>query len=136
MKSRQSCDQVAIIRSEFQQAEELLADLVSFLRAHDLFPLYSARVSLHHGHLAHALGKSARASMCYQVSAHLAGESTWIWAAARTGDIALKIGLGENQGQIELPDDLKRWCHNACGTLQGVAKVIESCLSKEITKSK
>ena len=74
--------------------------------------------------------------MCYQVSAYLAGEGTWIWAAALTGEIALQIGLGQGCVPSELPDNLKKWCNRACGTLQGVAKVIEACLSKEITKSK
>jgi hypothetical protein len=128
--------QVAIIRSEFEHADSILAELISFLRTHELFTSYSARISLHHGHLAHALGKSNRAVMCYQVAAHLAGNDTWIWAAARTGEIALHIGLGEGKDSVELPDELRRWCYDACGTLQGVAKVIEACLSKEITRSK
>jgi hypothetical protein len=75
--------------------------------------------------------------MCYQVSAYLAGEGTWIWAAARTGEIGLQVGLtAGTEETIELGDDLRKWCNKACGTLQGVAKVIDSCIVKEITKSK
>jgi hypothetical protein len=89
--------QVSILRSEFDAAEEVIpalhllsppntsANLLSFnsqalaqLTAHTLntgpplWPEYAARITLHHAHLAHALGRTERARTCYRVAGALA----------------------------------------------------------------
>ncbi|KAF8167157.1 hypothetical protein B0H34DRAFT_791923 [Crassisporium funariophilum] len=102
---------VAVTRSEFDEAEGHLAELVAHLRNCGLFSEYSARVSLHHAHLAHALGRDERASKCYKVAAHLSRrrvktevapegdddddgcEDAWVNTAARAGYLWLRIGV-------------------------------------------
>ena len=60
-----------------------------------LFSAYSARITLHHVHLAHAPGKVERAAECYRVAAHLAresgeerGDDRWVEIAAKAGGMA------------------------------------------------
>ncbi|KAG2116280.1 hypothetical protein DEU56DRAFT_761555 [Suillus clintonianus] len=60
------CELVA--RSEFDAAEIHLNALLSLTHAHDLFNSYSARITLHAAHLAHALGDTERAGVCYRVA--------------------------------------------------------------------
>ncbi|KAG9222063.1 hypothetical protein CCMSSC00406_0008048 [Pleurotus cornucopiae] len=81
---------VSILRGEFDAAEYVCIDflstklvinlvrknldiLIAHTRNHNLFPLYAARITLHHAHLAHSLGQAERAERCYQVAYHLAG---------------------------------------------------------------
>ncbi|KAF4604497.1 hypothetical protein EYR40_003271 [Pleurotus pulmonarius] len=64
---------VSILRGEFDAAEYNLDILIAHTRNHNLFPLYAARITLHHAHLAHSLGQAERAERCYQVAYHLAG---------------------------------------------------------------
>ncbi|KAI0321192.1 hypothetical protein OF83DRAFT_1161926 [Amylostereum chailletii] len=152
---------VSIMRSEFDAAEESLAELIAFARAHGLFALYAPRITLHHAHLAHALGQSSRAMQCYRVAAHLAsgggGEggvlkgadgklgsartgTDWefVGAAARAGEVLLRIGLGEDVG-AELEEtgrEAVEGCRGMGGTLEAMGHVLEACLSPEILKSK
>jgi hypothetical protein len=95
---------VCLIRSEFDEAERHLSDLVSFLRSVDaatagtsssatLWDLYSSRVTLLHGHLAHALGNSQRALDCYKAVVHSEEEGSLMWGMGRVGEIVLKIGV-------------------------------------------
>jgi hypothetical protein len=133
---RSSHSQLSILRSEFEVAETQLNELIEFLRLHDLFPQFAARVSLHHAHLAHALGVIPRAKTCYQVAAHLAGESTWVWAVAVAGEIGLDVGIGGSQEEREVPDKLREWCQSSGGNLQMLLRVIDACQVKEIVKAK
>ncbi|KAF4573650.1 hypothetical protein EYR36_008168 [Pleurotus pulmonarius] len=64
---------VSILRGEFDAAEYNLDILIAHTRNHNLFPVYAARITLHHAHLAHSLGQAERAERCYQVAYHLAG---------------------------------------------------------------
>jgi hypothetical protein len=56
--------------------------VIAHTRTHGLFPLYSARITLHQAHLAHALGQTDRALKCYRVAAYLSQERD---ALATTG---------------------------------------------------
>ncbi|KAF5312032.1 hypothetical protein D9619_002393 [Psilocybe cf. subviscida] len=67
---------VSIQRSEFDEAEHHISQLISHTRTHGLFATYSARLTLHQAHLAHALGRSERASRCYRVAAWLSRPRT------------------------------------------------------------
>ncbi|KAG9310773.1 hypothetical protein JVU11DRAFT_8622 [Chiua virens] len=94
---------VSIQRSDFDAAESHLATMIAHTRTYDFFPAYSARISLLHAHLAHALGDTERAGTCYHVAAHLDGAGPvgssvalgggFIAAAARAGEALLRIGL-------------------------------------------
>ncbi|KIK77337.1 hypothetical protein PAXRUDRAFT_17579, partial [Paxillus rubicundulus Ve08.2h10] len=84
-----------------------LAALISHTRTHDIFDVYAARITLHHAHLAHALGDAERAATCYRVAADLDGACLvgssvmpgggFIAAAARAGEALLRIGLAAIQ---------------------------------------
>ncbi|THH20192.1 hypothetical protein EW146_g1131 [Bondarzewia mesenterica] len=93
---------VAIMRNEFNIAEENLDVLIAHTRTHNIFSLYADRVTLHHAHLAHALGQSERALQCYRVAADLAGEGEFVRVSARAGIILLRIGI--RGGQFRLDD--------------------------------
>lgn len=105
-----SLTQVAIMRSEFAEAERHLAELIAHTRNQNLFNLYSARITLLHAHLAHGLNQTERALRCYEVAAYLSRQRTgedvqceggdydgvedaYLHTAARAGEIWLRIGL-------------------------------------------
>lgn len=91
-----------LIRSELQEAEQHLADLISFIRSCDsmeqensskLWNQYSSRVTLLHGHLAQARGQSQRALDCYRLVSHSEEEGSLLWGMGMLGEITLRIGL-------------------------------------------
>ncbi|EGO18936.1 hypothetical protein SERLADRAFT_418607 [Serpula lacrymans var. lacrymans S7.9] len=145
---------VSIQRSEFDAAEENLAILIAHTRTYDIFQLYAARITLHHAHLAHALGNTARALQCYKVAAHVAEKGSFVAVSARAGEIALQIGLmydthcedqARSIGEVtSVVDDrtktagleVARVCRSMGGTLEAVGQIIESALTTEILKSK
>lgn len=91
--------------------------MIADTRSCGLFPLYSARITLHHAHLAHSQGLKERALKCYKVAAHLSrardstknppktyaeadqeeedaqSEDLWINVSARAGELWLRIGM-------------------------------------------
>ncbi|KAI0041400.1 hypothetical protein FA95DRAFT_1548791 [Auriscalpium vulgare] len=132
-----------IMRSEFDEAEETLAQLIAHTRSTLLFPLYAPRITLHHAHLAHALGQSARSLACYRVAAALAdaGGLEYVAAAARAGEAGLRIGLcgsdaRERAEVAALARDAAAACAGMGGTLEAVGEVLAACLAPEILKSK
>ncbi|KAF8636857.1 hypothetical protein AX17_003215 [Amanita inopinata Kibby_2008] len=78
LKADLICELVAnsICRNEFDDAERNLDDLIAHTRTTSLFPMFAARISLHHAHLAHALGQTTRALECYRLAAHLSRPRT------------------------------------------------------------
>ncbi|KAJ3750889.1 hypothetical protein DFH05DRAFT_129609 [Lentinula detonsa] len=86
---------VSIMRSEFDAAEQTLSVLIAHLRNAHIFPSFSARVSLHHAHLAHAKGQTDRAMQCYRVAEIFSEErgDDFVRISARAGRACLKIGL-------------------------------------------
>lgn len=184
---------ISILRSDFPTALSTLADLTAHLRTHRLWDTYAPLVTLHHAHVAHALGKTQRTEQCYRVAAHLVQEDkarvdavagAYVRVAARVGEAALRIGVasqsvdstprnssgtedstlatrtGEETVVSEHPQvDVKaeeadmmpvvldaktkrlavavvKDCYGMGGALEAISKVIESCLSEEILKSK
>ncbi|KAF8531321.1 hypothetical protein JB92DRAFT_2691954 [Gautieria morchelliformis] len=157
---------VCIQRSEFDDAEESLARLIAHTRTHQLWETYSARVTLYHAHLAHALQKTDRALEYYRVAAHIAGKeerggrtmvgdrsgnvhagvavARFVRVAAQAGEVGLRIGIArENTGGQGIDDSFKKWgsdvakeCRTLGGTLEAVGRVIEACLTEEIVLAK
>ena len=143
-----------------------LARLIAHVRTHKLWEAYSARVTLYHAHLAHALHKTDRALEYYRVAAHLAakdersgrttvgGENGTVHAgvavgrfvrvAAQAGEVGLRIGMvREHMGEQVVDDRFKKWgsdvakeCRTLGGTLEAVGRVIEACLTEEIVLAK
>ncbi|KAF4621623.1 hypothetical protein D9613_012585 [Agrocybe pediades] len=128
MKADMTCELIgiAISRSEFDEAEEHISRLIADTRSHGLFHFYSARITLHHAHLAHGQGHKERALQCYQVAAHLSrtrgprttplsdieaqkeeedaqSEDLWVNVSARAGELWLRIGMAN-----ELEDEAER----------------------------
>ena len=161
------------MRSEFDAAEEVrrwsftassespsdhlrppqqnLDILIAHTRTHELWPHYAARITLHHAHLAHALGRVSRALDCYRVAAGVAEEGSFVRVAAQAGEICLRIGLTSGQGDWPKGMDVKmdvqpvgreegmlvaRACRGMGETLEAIGQIIEACLSPEILKFK
>ncbi len=135
--------------------------LIAHTRTYDIFPLFSARIALHHAHLAHALARPARALRCYRAAAHHSEPGSFVNVAARAGEIALCVGvrrrkatMGEAWRQgLSLTDDdwteddeaedleergaeVIELCHGMGGTLEAIGQVLEACFTPEILKAK
>ena len=170
------------MRSEFDAAEEVrnlnsnsrsrtdalivpqnLNTLIAHVRTYDIFSLFSARIALHHAHLAHALARPARALRCYRSAAHHSEAGSFAHVAARAGEIALRVGVqrrrvamgdkwreGLSVADDDWPDDLDdddeeleaqgseviKTCRGMGGTLEAIGQVLEACFTPEILKSK
>ncbi|KAG2110691.1 hypothetical protein DEU56DRAFT_896675 [Suillus clintonianus] len=152
------CELVAISiqRSEFDAAETHLNALLSLTHAHDLFNSYSARITLHAAHLAHALGDTERAGVCYRVAKSVDDETNagtgYVGAAACAGEALLRIGLQaqrddehmDTSANQETSGDRSDWldsethalarsaiqrCHGMGGTLEAVGKVVQAAVA-------
>lgn len=114
--------------------------MIAHTRTYSLFDSYAPIITLHHGHLAHALGQTSKALQCYRVAASLAHGDGFINIAARAGEVAVQLGL--QQQDSEYPDivrvgmEVAKECQGMGGTLRAVGKVLESGLTKEILKAK
>ncbi|KAI0829097.1 hypothetical protein BC628DRAFT_1315767 [Trametes gibbosa] len=153
---------VSIMRSEFSTAEENLNILIAHTRTYDIFPLFAARIALHHAHLAHALLQPARALRCYRTAVHHADPGSFVHVAALAGETALCVGVSRRmaglreawtQGLSESDDpwpedeldmelhmergmEVVKMCRGMGGSLEAVAQVLEACFTPEILKSK
>ena len=137
-----------LIRSELEEAESHLADLVSFVRTPiepqspqtSLWDQYASRITLLYGHLAHALGQSHRALECYQTVCLLENEESTMWAMGKVGEIVLRIGAAalraEAQGKEtnidtaeDQKDDQQLWVSGERERLMEMAAgLVERCL--------
>lgn len=173
------------MRSEFVEAERHLAELIAHTRNEGLFNQYAARITLLHAQLAHGLGQIERALQCYQVAAHLsrsgdrAGSSDsdsihmdekpqqagdedadgvddpWIHAAARAGELWVRIGHLRRELATRPPEDVDHeavkfhedelrkdaaevlvMCEGLGSTLSSVACVVKACLAEEFLEAK
>ncbi|KAI0640309.1 hypothetical protein C8Q77DRAFT_1085911 [Trametes polyzona] len=152
---------VSIMRSEFSVAEENLNIMIAHTRTYDIFPLFAARIALHHAHLAHALLKPARALRCYRAAAFHAERGSFVHAAALAGETALCVGMqrrksrmgsawleGLSESDEPWPEDedvdasvqrgmeVVKMCRGMGGSLEAVAQVLEACFTPEILKAK
>ncbi|KAG2144644.1 uncharacterized protein EDB93DRAFT_1152421 [Suillus bovinus] len=148
---------VSIQRSEFDAAEAHLHALLTLTHTHDLFHSYSARITLHAAHLAHALGDTERAGVCYRVATSVDDEynagAGYVGAAACAGEALLRIGLraqAQNRDENsnfdvneDASNDKSDWldaethalarsaiqrCHGMGGTLEAVGKVVQAAV--------
>ena len=117
-----------------------MASLIAHTRSYDIFDAYSARITLHHAHLAHALGYTSRAADCYTVAAHLAEEGTFVNVSARIGSLALRIAEGEClRTDIEWEAEVQKVvasCKGMGGTLEAIGYVLQACTASEILTAK
>ncbi|KAJ7196931.1 hypothetical protein GGX14DRAFT_375597 [Mycena pura] len=153
---------IAIMRSEFDEAERTLDALIAHARTHGLFGgALAPRITLLHAQLAHARGRLARAQTCYRVAAHMAQEADDLsgTVAARAGEVTLLVGLrararrrgtasvlqgDEDAELVEVSEaELERLGHEVAGTCRGlggamraVGEIIEGVLTTEILKAK
>ena len=148
--------QISIQRSEFDAAEAHLNTLLVLTDAHDLFNSYSARITLHVAHLAHALGDTKRAVVYYRVARAADDELNeargFVGAAACAGEALLRIGLcaqaqserAANVDNTNLNEDTSDWlddethalaksairrCHGMGGTLEAVGKIVQAAVA-------
>ncbi|EKM61558.1 uncharacterized protein PHACADRAFT_204728 [Phanerochaete carnosa HHB-10118-sp] len=141
---------VSIMRSEWDVAEQNLAQLIAHTRTYNIFPYFAARISLHHAHLAHAIGQTSRAMECYRVAAALAEDGSFVQTTAQASGIVLRVGvraqsvrLGKRKESVDVEEvsateamQVTKACRNLGGTLGAVGQVIEALLSNEILKTK
>ena len=167
---------VAVIRSEFDVADKVahcrshhlkpsllpqgLDVLIAHTRTCDVFNEFSARIALHHAHLAHSLGKSTEASKNYAVASALSEPSSFVDIAATLGRAQLFIGLSAHSpsspphesGEIASISPLHASMNNEellafasravkltkgmGGTLEAAGKVIQASTSTEILRAK
>ncbi len=136
--------------------------LIAHTRTYDIFPLFSARISLHHAHLAHALARPARALRCYHAAAQHSDPGSFVHIAACAGEAALCVGIHRRRNAMgddwreglaatddDWPDGYEDWdfveargkevlkaCRGMGGTLEAIGQVLEACFTPEILKSK
>lgn len=130
--------------------------VIAHTRTHGLWAAYSARITLYHGHLAHALCQVDRALECYRIAAYLAQKSSnsyingdhghalarIIRVAAEAGEVGLRLGLAR-QKNIPISEELRQRgkeisqeCRSLSGTLEAVGRVLDACLTDEIVLAK
>ncbi|KAJ7062788.1 hypothetical protein C8F01DRAFT_1135243 [Mycena amicta] len=164
IKADLSCELIAvcIMRSEFNEAEKTLNELIAHTRTFGLFEgTLAPRITLLHAQLAHARGRAGRARTCYRVAAQLAAAAgdTGGSVAARVGEVVLLLGL-RARGRVgvsmlvpmaeddpELVDvdgtELERMgqevavaCRGLGGAMRAVGEVIQGVLTSEILTAK
>ena len=118
---------------------------------------------LHHAHLAHSLGQTARALQCYRLAAKLADHDSFVQVSAKLGQVGLMIGTRREDASLkrasvdnadekavdiekkldfegqtieELGSQITRQCRGTGGILEAAGQVIEAGLSGEILKAK
>ncbi|KAJ1302990.1 hypothetical protein OPQ81_003282 [Rhizoctonia solani] len=84
---------IAIMRSEFEAAEQRLSELVAHTRNFDLFDSFAARISLHYAHLAHARGQTDRAMMCYEAAIRSSPTGSFVHTSSSAGLLGLQMGI-------------------------------------------
>ena len=133
--------------------------LIAYTRTWGVFDEFSARIALHHAHLAHSLGKSAEALARYTLASALSGAGSFVNVAAILGRAGLVIGLSsdspappihgseENDAKPSLPAHTNegilafgsravRLTKGMGGTLEAAGKVIQAATSSEILRAK
>lgn len=78
--------------------------VIAHTRTFNIFHLYAGRISLHHAHLAHALGKKERALECYRVAGKvMAGDGELVGVMAQAGEISIRLAdvLARKEVQCE-----------------------------------
>jgi hypothetical protein len=110
-------------------------EVIAFTRTTKSFQHHAPRITLLHAHLAHALGRTARAQDCYQIAAALALPASEVHAAALAGASALEFGLAALEGRepsAEMRTRAKnavRVCRGNGAMLLSLSEVLEALLA-------
>lgn len=134
--------------------------LIAHTRTWGLFDEFSARIALHHAHLAHSLGKNTETSAYYAVASGLSEPNSFVDIAATLGRAQLFIGLsaqspsspadggGASTTRLPLPANVNneelsavasravRLAKGMGGTLEAAGKVIQAATCTEILRAK
>ena len=134
--------------------------LIAHTRSWDVFDGFSARIALHHAHLAHSLARSSEALAYYTVASTLSEAGSFVDVAATIGRAELSIGLSahspahpthggmrhdtgssfptnaNNEELLALGSRAVRLTKGMGGTLEAAGKVIQAATSTEILKAK
>ena len=117
--------QACIARSEFDEGELHLNNLIAHLRTYNIWDAFSARVCLLQGYTAHVMRRTGRALECYRAVRVLSAEDGLTWALGWIGEIGLRIGLGSDS----VSPSTEEWMAPEPGYDDIVAGVVETCLS-------
>lgn len=134
--------------------------LIAHTRTWDVFDEFSARITLHHAHLAHSLAKSHEALEYYTVASALSESGSFVDVTATLGRAELLIGLSahssafpthrnmendsrpppstnmNDEGLIALGSRAAKLTKGMGGALEAAGKVIQAATSTEILKAK
>ncbi|KAG9009078.1 hypothetical protein FRB90_008573 [Tulasnella sp. 427] len=132
---------ICIMRSEFDEAEESLNNLVAHTRTTNLFQSYSPQIALLSAYFAHALGQTSRALDCYRSAAYLdrSSEDGFVRLAARVGEVVLRIGQGDEESEEEVQAvtvQVIKECKVYGAQFEPIAGILEAILAREIIEIK
>ncbi|EIM87097.1 uncharacterized protein STEHIDRAFT_167950 [Stereum hirsutum FP-91666 SS1] len=91
---------VAIMRSEFDVAQQHLTSLLTHTLNFSLFPSYAARITLHHAHLYHGLLQWKEAVRCYKVAGWVARRGGASVGSAMEGDAGKEKEKGKTKAKL------------------------------------
>lgn len=137
------------MRSEFDEAEDIMSELIAHARTALIFDEMAPQITLLHAYFSHATGQADRALECYRAVAFLRGDRSFMELAAQVGEIALRIGQRYTQDSASHPisnDEAKQLqqliknviqkCKTFSGTLNAYGKIFEATITPEITETK
>ncbi|KAB5588961.1 hypothetical protein CTheo_7595 [Ceratobasidium theobromae] len=91
---------IATMRSEFEVAEQHLAEVVAHTQNFGLFKLFEMRIALHHTHLAYAKGAEDQARTCYEAAIHSSVPGSYIHTSSHARLTSLEIGIAARDWYI------------------------------------
>ncbi|KAG8906104.1 hypothetical protein FRC01_008124 [Tulasnella sp. 417] len=132
---------IYVMRSEFDEAEASLSNLIGYTRSTNLFQAYAPQITLLSAYLSHALGQTSRALDCYRSAAYLdrSPEKGSIRLAARVGEVVLRIGQGEEEDEEQVQGmtaQVIRECKAYGAQFDAVGRILEAILAREIIEIK
>ncbi|KAG8960698.1 hypothetical protein FRC05_006691 [Tulasnella sp. 425] len=137
------CEMVSIcvMRSEFDQAEASLSNLIAHTRSTNLFQTYAPQITLLSAYLSHALGQIPRALDRYRSAAYLDrfSEKGFVRLAARVGEVVLRIGRGDEESEEEMQEmtlQVIKECKAHGAQFEPIARILEAILAREIIEIK
>lgn len=74
--------------------------MIAHTRTYDIFPDYAGRISLHHAHVAHALGHTKRAVECYRAASNLSPDGHLVGVVAMAGEISVRLADIQARKQV------------------------------------
>lgn len=129
------------MRSEFDQAEASLSDLIAHTRSTNLFQTYAPQITLLSAYLSHALGQTSRALDRYRSAVYLDrfSEKGFVRLAARVGEVVLRIGRGDEESEEEMQQmtmQVVKECKAHGAQFEPIGRILEAILAREIIEIK